>query len=451
MCGGNVFFSLADFKTYPVTDAGLFYDSCEFSYIETDADNLNGLLKLGDIFVFEPTGAYSWVWHNNLLSAGKEVRLLPHRKTKVYRELCGWNYKDDEHDAVALAYYGWLNLDNLKAFNWVRTPELHAIYRNFLTKEQLVKELRVLLNRARNLLHHEFPEAKNSKEENSKKAHNVWLFVANQEMNRGKRTGWEKKLSLSIGTAKEEGFSEALVSKARRIVELQQARSRIKADFEEFLLKPEYQWCVEVFRRYWLSTFEQVILLCQINPFEQFLDENLKELRIEKKRKLGKSGKPITKRVGLNKFHSRVGKAVYPWSSGDKEGHIVSGSKLARNHLYLWVNRNIVMRKIETDPDWLLEMREDYHRDKGDCSKLMDELKSLGDHNMTQLSELLEPLPAGRILLSLIEEALAKQKSPTQVVKSRGKSCLKQWAKSRVSDRLVKLLFKELIGAYRRR
>lgn len=434
-----------DFIHYPPnTNSEDFYNTCDFYEIRPNFKSLEMLLSLGDIYVFEPTGSYSYLWHDNLLEAGKEVRLLPHDKTVVMRETCNWDYKDDEHDAVAIAYYTWVNLNNHKAFNRVRTPALHNAYQKMLEKERLVKELRVSTNRAKNLLHQEFPEGRKAKSMNTETPATLWGFIADEPLRLSRNTYWNNRLKTSIGTANKIGFSPELIRHSHKIWNLQWERAKIKSEFDQFLMQSEYQWCKPVFEQFELGTFDRIILLCQFEPFGQFLDDDLKEIRLEKKRKKGKSGKCITKRVGLNKFHSYLGKAVKPWSSGKKKGHIVTGSAICRNHLHLWADRQIVKNK--RNDGIFKELREQYERDMQTSSDLMDCLKMFPELELDKLKKLLQESPAGQVLLSLIDES----KNPVKTVQSKGRAKLGNWAVARISDRLVKMLFKELTGAYRK-
>ena len=358
----------------------------------------------------EPTGNYSKLWLNTLLDAGKEVRFISNRSLVPYRQLCRWEYKDDYHDATALAYCGWLNINNPSAFLSLKNPEIHATYQLFLEHERINRELKPLVNRARNLLHTEFPEAKNSKSQTSDKVDGIWLFISNKTQHPGKRKFWLKKISKSIGTVQKCGFSPQLVKLSEQIVRLKQRRIEIRKAFQEFLTNPKYEFYCEAFERFNLGVYDRIIILCQIYPFEQFLDTNGRELRKMKPRKFGKSGKPITKRVGLNRFHACLGKAVKPWESGKKKGHIVTGSVLARIQLYLWARRTMAMSPPKNPKPRVKELCDRYLNDIQ--AKLTEDGKIDPDHS--------------------------------------GNNSLKQWGKARVGDKLVKLLFKELIGAYRR-
>ncbi|MGB5768897.1 MAG: hypothetical protein WBM32_03355, partial [Crocosphaera sp.] len=300
-----------------------------------------------------------------MLDAGKEVRIVPNTSLPPYRQLCGWDFKDDEHDAVALAYYGWLNRNNLTAFNSIRHPEIYSIYQQFLEHNRINQELTPLINRARNLLHTEFPEAKNSKTESSDKIDGIWLFLAGKNLSQRQQTFWKNRLNKSIGSATKFGFSLEIMRLAKTICDLKQRRNEIKKDFEEVLSNSKYKFYNEAFDKFSLGIYDRIIFLCQIFPFEQFLDENGSELRTIKPKKISPSGKPNTKRVGLNRFHARLGKAVKPWSSGKKKSHIVTGTNLVRVQLYLWVKRNMVMTKHKSLKPRIKELRDRYHNDLG--------------------------------------------------------------------------------------
>ncbi|MDJ0728820.1 MAG: hypothetical protein QNJ33_02400 [Crocosphaera sp.] len=358
----------------------------------------------------EPTGNYSKLWFNTLLDAGKEVRFISNRSLVPYRKLCGWDYKDDYHDATALAYCGWLNINNLSAFLSLKCPEIHATYQLFLEHERINRELKPIVNRARNLLHTEFPEAKNSKSKSSDKVDGIWLFISSSNQTPKWREHWLRIVKKSIGTVQKCGFSPQLVKLSQQIVRLKQRRIQIRKAFQEFLANPKYAFYNDAFDCFNLGVYDRTIILCQVHPFEQFLDPNGRELRKIKPRKFGKSGKPVTKRVGLNRFHACLGKAVKPWESGKKKGHIVTGSVLARIQLYLWAKRTMAMSPPKNPKPRVKELYDRYLDDIQ--ARLTKDGKIDPDYS--------------------------------------GNSSLKQWGKARVGDKLVKLLFKELIGAYRR-
>ncbi len=197
---------------------------------------------------------------------------------------------------------------------------------------------------------------------------------------------------------------------------LKQRIIAIRQAFQAFLVNPKYQFYCEAFEHFSLGVYDleeirfavRIIILCQIFPFEQFLDADGKELRKIKPRKFGKSGKPIRKRIGLSRFHACLGKAVKPWESGKKKAHIVTGSVLARIQLYLWAKPMMAMSPPKNP---------------------QPQVKALYDR---YLNDIQAKLTDGRKI------------DPNHP----DNNSLKQWGKAGVGDKLVKLLFKELIGAY---
>ncbi|NJK51245.1 hypothetical protein HC931_26910 [Candidatus Gracilibacteria bacterium] len=383
---------------------------------------------------------------------GKEVRLISHNKISSYRDLCGWSYKDDEHDAVVCAYYGWLNLDNLSAYNRVRRPLVQAAYLRFLEKERIARDIRIAANRGWNLMHREFPEGiVKTPSASCERIESIWPFIAGETLTDRTRSKQRAKLTDSIGTAARLGFSGELISYAERVCHLHDARLQVKREFDSFLARDEYAWIKPVFDEFGFSTFERTIFLCQFDPFGQFLDARGKELRIELKRRKAHGGKHITRRIGRNKFHSVMGKAIYPWSSGNKEGHIVSGSQLARNHWYLWVNRQIGLNYSRQGNELIESFKRDYERDLGVSLGALEQLIALSDEQLCDGIGRIEHSAIASALLPLIEMAQKAKKSPSAYLKAQGKTRLRMWAKSRVADRAVKVLFKKLTFAYKQR
>jgi hypothetical protein len=297
-------------------------------------------------------------------------------------------------------------------------------------------------------MHREFPEGitKNG-DGKCDKPKPIWGFIAGKPISNRAARMYERKLAASIGTASSMGFSIELIDKSAKIYDLQERRAAIKREYERFLERSEYQWLKPVFDEFRFSTFERTIFLCQFDPFEQFLDVNYRELRLDRKRKIGKSGKYVTKRIGRSKFHSLMGKAIYPWSSGDKVGHIVSGSQIARTHLYLWVNREIQLNQGRHTTPLIQSFRDEYDKDLGLSKTTLIQLIALNDSELLEGLGLLKEKAIGQVIIPLIEDAISTKRSPVANLKQKGSKRLSQWAKNRVADRAVKVLFKKLIGA----
>ena len=402
---------------------------------------------LGDIYIIEPTGNYNLILTNNLISAGKEVRLVSNNKIVAYRQLCGWDFSDDEHDALALAYYGWLNLDNPGAFNRVRIPELDRAYKLMLSKERVNREIRVLVNRARNLLHTECPELKNIKFTGEDRTTPLWAFLAERlEVKR-----YQAKVNLSIGTAAKNGFSDELVNRASRIDDLQHERARIRLIVREMVKDARFDWYREVFSEFQFGVWEQALILCQIYPFEQFLDDDLSEKRLILRRKRTRNGHKTTRRIGLKHFHSLLGRGLYPNSSGKFEGYLPLGNQMMKDFLFVWAKRVVIRQTTGKKRTPLKKttivaaLEEKHFLEASPSYQQLQALMKLDDTTLNQIDKIVGGSPGGALFRDLVEQAIEMKKSPSRILQSRGSKILDEWLTSRICDRAVKLLFKELI------
>jgi transposase len=149
------------------TEPRQFYYDCHFHKFEATAFGIRGLLTLigGDlvntIAVMEPTGInYQRLWGTHLARAGVEVRLVGHKELRSFREHhLGLPDKDDDADALALAIYGWDYLEAPRRFVQVRSQTIVQIRRLVLRLSHLNRVQSPIINRARQDLAWQFPEA----------------------------------------------------------------------------------------------------------------------------------------------------------------------------------------------------------------------------------------------------------------------------------------------------
>lgn len=461
-----VVLDMSDFDEMTATD---FYESCDFVWLTSDCASLEKLLKLGDIFILEPTGSYSRLWTDNLEANGKEYRFVAHEVLSAWRVTCGWSDKDDEHDAVALAWYGASHLNKLYKFNKVRNPEFKQILEKVFTQKRLAEEFTLLCNQAKQLLHRECPEFIKPKYAIPKDGlcPYIWDFIANQGLElSGKRTknkllALQKVKETTIGSWGKKGyFSDELQNKARKLGELSVERHLLKLELTEFVYSESFYTYNRVFDKFEFGIFERTILLLQIYPFEQFLGDNGEEIRVVRKRgKKSKGGKLPKKRISYNRFHAAVGKAPNQRSSGKKSSTVVRGSSLCRSYLYLWANRCIFVnsQKVGT----VLKngigttLRSYYLEQIGkatETEKALNQALLIGGDDMFEVLKVsLGNIPGGSALISELKKVSAKFKGENlgKQAKEKGKTVLGNWAKARVCDKAVKMLFTELRQAFR--
>ncbi|NJN74216.1 MAG: IS110 family transposase [Limnothrix sp. RL_2_0] len=451
-------------ETYQSSDPAEFFLNADFKECTPDIVGLQKLLDLdGDVYIMEPTGRYSRVWANNLAHHGKEVRFVAHDKLAAYRGNCGWTDKDDYHDAIALAWYGWERLNRPNAFNRMRLPVLQKMIATFLKHRRLADEYTVLANQSRNLLSEECPEIQNKRSFSSKPGYPppLWAYLANDErITKNARTRYNKILETTIGTAHRDfndGFSEELVRRSKRICEVQLTRESLEIQLKEYLDRKEFEWYQNVFDRYAFGTFQRVLILHQIFPFEQLLNDNLGEIKIlMKRRSRSKSGKFPKRRVSWGRFHSALGKAPSQRSSGKRQGVTVEGSALCRSYLYLWGNVHIFRREARYRKNIypfidIIHRYESSIQEAGELELAIATAINQNKDLIDQLKPLLNNVAGGKAILDHLEKIpdRFKQKLTVEKVKRDSKKVLGNWAKSRASDLLVKMLFKDLVKACR--
>ena len=452
-------------EIYHTTEPADFFLEADFEVCQPNIQGLQQLLALdGDLYIMEPTGRYSRVWADNLAAAGKDVRFVAHDKLAAYRGNCGWTDKDDYHDAVALGWYGWERRKRPNAFNRIRLPVIQQMMGIFLKHRRLANEYIVLANQARNLLSHECPEIQNKKSKSTKEGFPppLWAFIAGDErITKRSQTRYKNCVKDSIGrvSPKFDGcFSDELIKRSQRICEVQVERDRLEAQLKDYLKRDEFNWYNEVFDTYAFGTFQKVLILCQIFPLEQMLNDNHGEIKIKlKRRSRSRSGKLPKRRVSWGRFHSALGKAPSQRSSGKKQGVTVEGSALCRSYLYLWGNVHIFRKKAAFRKSIypFAEVIDRYDSSIREASGLeLAIAKALvsNENLLEQLRPILENVTGGKTILYHLEKVpdKLKQKMTMTSVKKDSKKILGNWAKSRATDLMVKMLFKDLMQACRK-
>jgi len=145
-----------------------FYYQYDFKKIAATAHGISELLALigsenltNTIAVMEPTGVnYQILWGTQLARAGVEVRLVGHKELRSFREHhLGLPDKDDDADALALAIYGWDYIATPGRFVQSRDRTIVQIRRLVLRLAHLNRVQSPIINRARQDLAWQFPEA----------------------------------------------------------------------------------------------------------------------------------------------------------------------------------------------------------------------------------------------------------------------------------------------------
>lgn len=442
-----------DYKSYPSSKAKDFFDICDLYEIKNTQEGIKTLLELGDIFCFEPTGRYSINIENSLLEAGKEIRIIKNNMITAIRKNCGWDFSDDEHDAVAIAYDGWRrHLENdLGFYNRIRIPELEKCYQLFLSKERLNRRIRPLLAHAKNLLHSEAPCLRKVQFGGEDRITPLWTWIAGREVSKQAKTRYLNKLKDDIGTFNKTGtFSQELKILAASIDDIQRERARIREEIKKIIDAPKFRKYNEAFSHLQFGVYERAIILCQVYPFEQFLTPDFKELRTVYKRKKTKNGHPVTKRVGYRHFHCLMGRGLFEESSGQTTVKVVRGNAEIKLTLMQWATTKILREKAgkgKLNKGIVLEMIEELYWQEADPAYAqLKSMLSMDDETLSNINKVVPNLPQNRFFKDLIKNAIENKKKPSKALKSNGvQSKLKDYLLSRATDKAIKILWKILL------
>ena len=319
------------------TEPRQFYYDCDFHKFEATAFGIRGLLALigtdlsNTIAVMEPTGVnYQILWGTQLASAGVEVRLVGHKELRSFREYhLGLPDKDDDADALALAIYGWDYLDVPRRFVQVRSRTIVEIRRLVLRLSHLNRVQSPIINRARQDLAWQFPEAAFVRSvRSSEKVPLLWGWLCGQRQS----VKYDLMLEKSIGL----GLTDELRRHAARICDIQREEMVLEFELSKLVSEPQFLPYRKVFARFGFGRRVEALLLSQIYPFENYLAPDGKpDIKIRKGRM---SGKPTKRHLSLRRFMKALGYAPSQESSGDLQKSKVSGgSDLCRKALWQWI------------------------------------------------------------------------------------------------------------------
>ena len=286
---------------------------------KADMTGVNGLLELEpDAIILEPTGIhYSWIWAHICSIEKIEVRWVGHAEVKHFRKQNKLPDKNDQADAAALALYSfthWYNEEFFLHFNAGNVARLRELW---LQLQSINRIQSAPINRLRQQLAKEFPEAALS---NSKPADDgmvpLWAWLAQRERNTQRKSSYYDRLySKSIAPKYGVHISDFSRTLSNLICELRDWENKIEAEILELLNAPEFINYRKVMTRFGIGDRQQALFISQIFP--------------------------ITKFESLGRFKRRLGMAKDEESSGDKEAYKTGGSKFCRSQLYLWVLNRI--------------------------------------------------------------------------------------------------------------
>jgi hypothetical protein len=290
----------------------------------TAAANVDGLRQLlalrPDIAVLEPTGTnYSKLWVQRLAIAGVKICLVGHKELRNYRSsTLQLPDKDDTADAIALACY-WFDSQTLGSMKFVRErdPVIAQIREKVLRLSHLARCQSPVINRIRQDLAWQFPECASK----ALNANLFWRWLAG----RSKSVRYDRLLAESVGL----GVEAPTRNHARRLLDLWDEEQILESEILSLVSDPRFAPYHAVFTKFGFGPRVAALLLSQIFPLENYLDENGQPEMIRSKR-------GSMKHLSLRRFNKALGIAPEREYSGDSKHHRKAGSRLCRTALWQW-------------------------------------------------------------------------------------------------------------------
>lgn len=286
---------------------------------KAEMSGIHGLLELKpDAIILEPTGIhYSWIWAHICSIEGIEVRWVGHAEVKHFRIENKLPDKNDQADAAALALYSFTHWHSEEFFLHFNAGNVARLRDAWLQLQSINRIQSAPINRVRQQLAKEFPEAALS---NSRPADDgmvpLWAWLARRERGMKRKIDYYDRLyAKSIAPKYGVDISDFSRTLANLICDLRDWENKITAEILELLNAPEFTPYRKVMTRFGIGDRQQALFISQIFP--------------------------ITKFESLGRFKRRLGMAKDEESSGDKEAYKTGGSKLCRVQLYLWVLNRI--------------------------------------------------------------------------------------------------------------
>lgn len=317
-------------------------------------EGLKAVSELGDLFVLEPTGAYSRIWFEYLLKAGKDVRKVSPKRISHTRRHYGIESKTDRYDAFFISIYGLLNANDRSQFLAEHAETLRELV---LTHQSLTKATSQNASRIWRSLSFEWPEACITKTGKKPKQARDFLvseppglfrFIAGQRV-----TGTAQKqqsLDQTVGS----GLSDLTKLYARHLCDLERHQYSIEQQIVALLQCSEFESYGRVFDSFGFGPMTRAVLLSRIHPLERFLDENNRPITEYVRTDKGRS----KRYVSLGSFKLALGMGTVFKQSGDSSEEKPGGAGYARVALFRHCKTKIVI----VPPTDLSEARRVEHR-----------------------------------------------------------------------------------------
>lgn len=302
-------------------------------------EDLTALASKGDLFIMEPTGAYSRVWFEYLTNAGKDVRKVSPKRISHTRRHYGIESKTDRYDAFFIALYGQLYHNKPAEFLVEHAEILRELV---LTHHSLSKASSQNASRIWRSLSYEWPEACTTK--TGKKPFQsrpflradppgMFRFIAGQPV-RGEAKR-RAELRQTIGS----GLSDLTRLYARHLCELERTQYEIEQQISALLECSEFAAYNAVFDSFDFGAMTRAVLLSRIFPVERFLGDDGRPVIEHVRTDNGRS----KRYVSLGSFKLSLGMGTVFKQSGTSSEETPGGAAYARSALFSHCKMKIVI------------------------------------------------------------------------------------------------------------
>lgn len=295
----------------------------EFTFYFTKA-GIKGLLALQpDAIALEPTGMhYSWLVAHIVARENVRVLWIGHTQAVSYRRQNNLPDKNDLADAMALACYALIYFGKNSYFINFDAGMLALMRELFLQQKSLARFQNPLINRAKQQLAREFPEASNvvtNRGRDGRRA--LWCWLAGRERNlKHQRHYWQRKYSESVASHYGVEISDFTRWLAKMIDDVDLQHLVNEKQMFDLVYDRQFEQYNLVFDAFNFNLSLRCLLLSQIYPISRF--------------------------ESMGAFKKRIGAAKDENSSGNINLLLKGGSKLCRSEFYLWITTTIANPKL---------------------------------------------------------------------------------------------------------
>ena len=293
----------------------------EFTYYFTTAGIANLLALKPDVIALEPTGMhYSWLVAHIAEREGVEVLWVGHTQAVSYRRQNSLPDKNDLADAMAIACYAHIYYGKNSYFINFDAGKIARMRELFLQSKSLARFQNPFINRGKQQLAREFPEAiAVDSQRQSDGRRPLWCFLAKRERHLKRKSWyWEKEYRNSVAVKYGIPITNFTRWIAETIDDIDIQHLEIEKELFSLVYSSEFKNYNLVFDQFSFGLSFRALLLSQIYPIQKF--------------------------ESMAAFKKRVGAAKDEHSSGNINTLKKGGSKLCRTEFYIWVTSTITLK-----------------------------------------------------------------------------------------------------------